>query len=183
MEFDQQLLTASKDGDAEIVREALARGADIHAKDSRGKTCLFHACTNGHTILAEFLVTQGANVHQTFGKQRQTLLHWAAENSAYGVATFLLNNGANINAQRSDGATPLMVAAKHGNQYVAQLLIGQNALLTPRNRQKITARSMALREGHTGIVGLIDAAAASRPAYLQAAEQAFESQSGDRFLF
>lgn len=183
MEFDRQLLTASRDGDSEIVRDALARGADIHAKDSRGKTSLFLACTNGHTILGEYLVTQGADVNQAFGKQRQSILHWAAENSAYGVATFLLNHGADVNAQRSDGATPLMVAAKHGNQYVAQLLINRHALLSPRNRQKVTARSIALREGHDGIVGLIDSAATSRPAYLQAAEQAFESKSRDRFLF
>ena len=180
---DFQLLDAAKAGSLQMAREAVERRANVHARDLDGCSTLYLACTNGHMQLAEFLVNLGADVDETFGKRRQTLLHWAAKQSSTGVATFLLSHGANVNAQRLDGTTPLLLAAKHGHQYLVQLLLKHHALLSPQNCNHATARSAASRAGHSDIVGLIDAAMWSRPAQLQAAEEEFQRRPGERLLF
>lgn len=180
---DYQLLDAVKFGSLEKARDAIAKGANVHARDLDGQSTLFLACTAGHMPLAEFLVDRGADVDATFGKRKQTLLHWAAEQSSIGIATFLLSHKADVNALQSDGSTPLLLAAKHGHHYLVQLLLKHHALLSPRNENHATARSAASRAGHSDIVNLIDAAAMSRPAHLQAAEEEYQRRPRERLLF
>ena len=180
---DYQLLDAAKVGSFQMARDAVDRGANVRARDLDGHGALFLACTNGHMQLAEFLVERGADVDATFGKRQQSLLHWAAEQSSTGVATFLLSHKANVNALQSDGSTPLLLAAKHGHHYLVQLLLKHNALLSPRNLNKVTAQMAAERAGHYDVASLIDAAASRRPASMQAAEEEFHRRPGERLLF
>lgn len=180
---DYQLLDAARFGDVQSAREAIARGANIHAGDFNRHSSLYLACTHGHLPMADLLVEHGADVNEVSGKRKQTLMHWAAEQGSFGIASFLLSNKANVNAQQADGSTPLLLAAKRGHHYLVQLLLKNDALLSPRNARHATARSAANRGGHHEIVKLIDAAAESRPASLQAAEEQFRSHSGQRTLF
>ena len=180
---DYQLLDAVRHGDLQSAREAVHRGANVHARDLDGHSALYLACTQGHMQLADFLVHQGADVDETFGKRRRTLLHWAAEQSSTGIATFLISHKANVNAQQSDGSTPLLLAAKYGHHYLVQLLLKHNALLSPRNANKTTAEAAAKRAGHHDVADLIETAAASRPSHMQAAEEEFHRRPGERFLF
>ena len=180
---DYQLLDAAKHNDMELAREALARGANVNARDLDGFPPLYLAVTRGHMPLAEFLLAHDADLNAAIGKRKQTLLHWAAEHGSFGIVTFCNANRADINAQQVDGATPLLLAAKGGNRYVVELLLKKNALLSPRTSSQATARSVAERNGHYDIVKLIDAAADTRPSHLQAAEDQFQSRSGERTLF
>lgn len=183
MDLDFQLLDAAIDGDFESAVRAIEAGANPNAVDRHGGTPLYHALTQGHMPLAHFLVTSGADVNAIFGKRRQTLLHWAAENGSYGVCHFQLEYKANINAQRSDGATPLILAARGGHEYVVRLLLKHDAYLSPKTSRNVTARSAAAKHQHSSIVTLIDEAAVTRPGILKDADAAFQSRSGERFLF
>lgn len=180
---DYQLLEAAKHNDIEEAREAIARGANVDARDFSGFTPIWLACTLGHMAMAEFLMTQNADLTLPYGKRRQTLMHWAAEHGSVGVTTFLLNHKADVNALQADKSTPLLLAAKSGHHYAVRLLLKHHALLSPRNDARATARSAAERAGHYQIAGLIDAAEASRPSHLQTAEEQFQSQTGQRTLF
>ena len=180
---DYQLLDATKHNDMASARDAISRGANIDARDFSGFTAIWLACTLGHMAMAEFLMTQNANLTLQYGKRRQTLMHWAAEHGSVGVTTFLLNHKADVNALQADKSTPLLLAAKHGHHYAVRLLLKHHALLSPRNDTKATARSAAERAGHHQIAGLIDAAEESRPSHLQAAEEQFQSRTGQRTLF
>ena len=95
---DYQLLDAAKHNDLQSAREAVNRGANVHVRHLDGVSALHLACTQGHMQMAEFLVDLGADVDETFGKRKRTLLHWAAEQSSTGVATFL---GSTTNEVRS----------------------------------------------------------------------------------
>ncbi len=180
---DYQLLEAVKRNDMEQAREAISRGANLDARDFSGGTPLSFALSHGHIPMAESLVHQGADLTLAMGKRRQTLLHWAAEQGAFGAVSFLLSHRVDVNAQQADGSTPLLLAAKNGHHYVAKLLLQNHALLSPRNASQATARSAASRAKHHDIVRLIDAAAESRPEWLQVAERQFESRSGQQTLF
>ena len=62
-EADRALLKAANEGNIEAVKQHLADGADVHAKDKQGWTPLHYAAAlNGHKEIAELLITKGADV-------------------------------------------------------------------------------------------------------------------------
>lgn len=66
---------------------------------------------------------------------------------------FLVKNGADLNAKRqSDGATPLIVAAKMGEYQVVNTLIGVGAKLDANDMEKNTALIVAAKENQEMIV-------------------------------
>jgi len=60
------IYSAVRGGDVEAVKDFLAAGADVNAKDSAGghwKTPLHYAAGHGHKEIAELLITKGADVN------------------------------------------------------------------------------------------------------------------------
>ena len=61
---DISIHNAAYDGNIEAVKQHLAAGADVNAKDEEfKKTCLHHAAMNGHKEMAELLITNGADLN------------------------------------------------------------------------------------------------------------------------
>ena len=54
---------AAKTGDIQAVKQHLAAGTDVNAKDYRGWTPLYFAASRGHKEIAELLVDKGADVN------------------------------------------------------------------------------------------------------------------------
>ena len=59
-EQDLQLIDAAKDGDLVKVKELIAAGADVNAKDDDGWTALMYAAEKGYTEIIEILKAAGA---------------------------------------------------------------------------------------------------------------------------
>ena len=57
------LIDAAKNGDIEAVKQHLAAGADVNAKDVDGTTPLHNAAVYGHNEVAELLIANGAEVN------------------------------------------------------------------------------------------------------------------------
>jgi uncharacterized protein len=53
------LLTAAANGHLEILKALLAHGADLHAKTNDGKNAIAYAQERKHTVVAEYLRSQG----------------------------------------------------------------------------------------------------------------------------
>ncbi len=159
---DESLLEASRNGRIDQAVEAIQCGAEIECRDHNGRTPLYHALTRGYLSLAELLVRQGANVNTAFGKRRQTLLHWAAEQGAYGVASFLLQHEADINSRRIDGITPLHLAARKGHTYLANLFLKNGADFDARANGDRIPRDLAIRAGHQDLAKILEVAAEYR---------------------
>lgn len=167
---DFQLLEAAARGDLQAAREAVGRGANVHACDLHGHNSSYLACTRGHMPLAALLEEQGADVNFIYGSRKQTLLHWAAENGSFGVTKFLLAHNADINALRRDNSTPLHLAAKNGHTYVAQLLIDRGVILSARTSSRKTARDLAARAAQSHILALLDKTECQRSLFPMADE-------------
>ena len=60
---DISIHKAAYDGNIEAVKQHLAAGTDVNAKDKDGDTPLSYAALLGHKELAELLVANGANVN------------------------------------------------------------------------------------------------------------------------
>src|SRR5256714_14012763 len=100
------------------------------------------------------------------GRENQTdaraLMSATDEGDAARVAS-LVAAGADVNAQRGDGFTPLVLAVFFGHEEVARLLLERGADADARTRLGTTAESWAAARGFAEIARLLRSADAARP--------------------
>ena len=92
-------------GDASAVRQHLAAGTDVNAKDELGRTPLYRTAYNGHREISELLITEGADLDAKDGNG-WTPLHGAAYKGHDSIVALLIAGGADLNAKDADGDTP-----------------------------------------------------------------------------
>ena len=93
----------------EAVKQHIAAGADVNAKDVDGINPLHYATWTDHKETVELLITNGADVNAK-EEDGGTPLHEAAVGGRKEVAELLISNGADVNARDKDGTTPLDLA-------------------------------------------------------------------------
>ncbi|WP_010662668.1 ankyrin repeat domain-containing protein [Marinilabilia salmonicolor] len=114
-----------------IARQLIDKGADIHALTDKGNG-VFTQCTSvglsRETVsyeFAEFLLAQGADIDEantTDYYGGYTPLFWAVERGNDKVVSFLVKNGANVNAVSNKGKTPLSLATEAGASNIVEIL-------------------------------------------------------------
>ncbi len=97
------LQSAARSGDLRQVKQLLADGANVNAKDKERATALHGAAGAGHTAVAELLLAHGANVNAK-DRGRATPLHWAARQDQSPMVELLLLDGAEANVTDKRGA-------------------------------------------------------------------------------
>ena len=60
---DISITTASWHGNIKVVKQHLAAGTDLNAKDMHGNASLHHAAERGHKEIVELLIANGADVN------------------------------------------------------------------------------------------------------------------------
>ena len=85
-------------GNIEAVKQNLAAGADVNAKDSFGMTPLNRAAGNGHKEILELLISKGADVNAK-NAEGDTSLHSAADRGHKEILELLISKGADVNAE------------------------------------------------------------------------------------
>jgi len=107
---------AAKDGNIEAVKQHLADGTDVNAKNDRGRTPLHDAAEEGQKEIAE--IGADVNAKNNLGG---TSLHEAAASGHKEIVEVLVTNGADVNANIG-GWTPLHLAVDGGHTETAALL-------------------------------------------------------------
>ena len=100
------LWDAARTGDIAVLKQHLAKGMDIDAKDEGGGTALGLAALAGQTEAVKFLIEKDADVSFA-GGDNNTPLHGAAFLGQVGAAKLLVDAGAKVNAQNNKGETPI----------------------------------------------------------------------------
>ena len=127
----KSIYRAASEGKTEDVKQYLAAGTDVNAKDRHGNTPLIYAETKE---MIELLVTSGADVNARDWRGR-TLLHKASKKKWGDRETIelLISNGADLNAKNSDGATPLGFAVYNDRVENIEILLSRGADLKLRD--------------------------------------------------
>ena len=103
--------SAAAAGNIKVVKQNLAKGVDLNAKDSIfGSTALSSAALFGHTKIIALLLEAGADVNAK-NRDGGTAMHNAAFLGQYEAAKLLLESGADVNIRNGDGGTPSDAAA------------------------------------------------------------------------
>ena len=109
-EADRALHTAILQENTEAVKQHLASGADVNAKNAVGLTPLHIATAEGNKEIVELLIAKRADVNardlEKYGSGWTPLHHAAIYNRKETVEP-LIAAGADVNAKDVDGKTPL----------------------------------------------------------------------------
>ena len=84
---------AAKSGKTEVVRQHLAKGADVNGLDSQKMTALHWAARNGQTEVAKLLIANGANLNAKT-ERNLTPLNLADNHFHTDIAELLIAKGA-----------------------------------------------------------------------------------------
>jgi ankyrin repeat protein len=149
------LVLAIREGSTAVVQDLLAHpGTDLERKAVNGNTALMMAAfkRNGDTVRA--LLDKGAKVNQP----GWTALHYAAASGDSAIAQLLIERGAKLDAlsPRPSGAvTPLMMAAREGQDGIVRLLLAKGANAGLKNTEGFTAAQLAKQAGHDKLAELL----------------------------
>ena len=117
---------AAEAGNIEAVKQHLAAGANVNAKDEDGATPLHLAYENGNGEVVKYLVEKGANLNAKT-KGGQTLLHIAAYEGRNKTIELLVKKGAEVNPLITltgsfNGMTPVDFAIRQNKLKTVDLL-------------------------------------------------------------
>jgi ankyrin repeat protein len=148
-----EFLAALRSGDATRLRDHLARGADVNARDAAGNTPLIHAAAYGDAAFVRLLIDRGADVNATNAAGATALMRAAAD---FEKVRCLLERGAEVNAHSALGNTALLLAARpaHSHRTVG-LLLARGADARATNQFGATALMAAAAGGDGQTVKLL----------------------------
>jgi len=135
-ERDRALFNAISSQDLTKVKQQVEAGADVNCCDSNpesGFTALQWSCCKDSFEIAQYLITNGANVN-TKDNNYLTPLHYACWTDLFGLwkirlktVQLLLENGADIYVKSYKDHTPLDIAkCDKRNDPITQLLIAED---------------------------------------------------------
>ncbi|GAB1603336.1 ankyrin repeat and SAM domain-containing protein 6-like [Argonauta hians] len=143
------LQMAAANGQEQVVRLLLMRGAALDKPNMAGWTPLMQACRHGHTNVVALLLQNKAD-YNALNRLGASALTIAARGGHLQVVRMLLDAGAEQNRYGMDcEITPLVSAAQNGHDSVLRLLLDRGYEVnyqTPSNG--LTALMAAAQNGH-----------------------------------
>jgi ankyrin repeat protein len=111
-------------GLAKLFEALRTKGATFDPRNSNGGNILHLAAEGGSVDIMKFFMREKEGEMNKPDRYGWTPLHYAASNDRKEAVSFLLGNGANVNASDLSGKMPCHIAAARGNQELATILKG-----------------------------------------------------------
>ena len=107
----------------------------------------------GNLEAVKWLLERGARINAP--KRQWSALHYAVFAGHGEVADYLIEQGADIDAQSTNGSSVLMMAVYEGHQQLARKLIEKGADRTPKNEWGDGALDWAMRQNRLEIARMV----------------------------
>jgi cytohesin len=147
---DISIHNAAERGNIEAVKQHLAAGADVNAKNEDSKTPLDRA--TGLLVLGRNAET--SDLLRKHGGKHGVIIGAAAGGDIEAVKEFLAAD-TDVNAKGMTGWTPLLLAAWQGHKEVAELLIAKGADLNAKRYDNTTPLELAVSGNHITVANLL----------------------------
>lgn len=134
------LMDAVSEGDMEIARLLLDKGADVDFKNSLGgDTPLMEAARQGDAEIAVLLLARGADINARDKNMGNTALTFAAAFGHTKIVKLLLDHGAPMDEQTDEGASALQLAAATAHSELVRMLLDKGANVNHKDIYQHTA--------------------------------------------
>ena len=148
------LIVALREPSLNVVTALLENSStQVEVRTTQDESALMLAALKGYLDICKLLITRDADVN----KPGWAPLHYAATGGHVAVMRLLLDNHAYIDAASPNGTTPLMMAARYGNNDAVSLLLEAGADPVLKNVQRLTAMDFARQVQREDTVLLIAA--------------------------
>ena len=125
--YGTALQAASRVGNIEMAVRLLESGAELNILQGVHGTPLRAAVIQGHEDLVRMLITQGADVNLRYDDYTHSVLHLALETRNNAIFKLLLDAGADMNIGTKHKPHVLILACKHGDATLVELLLASGA--------------------------------------------------------
>ena len=140
-----QLMTASEDGNTELVAALLRAGANVNLLTKwGGRTALHGAAHNGHIAIAGMLIAAGADVSIT-DFHRFTPLHDAVVSGHADMCLLLVVAKSDVNALSAGQMTHLHFAVQLVDLQIVRILVNAGAVVDLQTVERETPLDVARR--------------------------------------
>jgi ankyrin repeat protein len=147
------LIMALHEDSARVAQFLIAQaGVDLEAKAANGSTALMMAAFMHNRVAVEQMLARGAQVN----RPGFAAMHFAAAAGDEAILRILIAHHADINAPSPNRMTPLMIAAREGQQGAVRLLLEAGADTSLRTGDGKTAAEVALERDKGYIARDID---------------------------
>lgn len=123
LEFERGIWQAAVDNDLNKIKSLLQKGYNINARDSSGYTALHYAARNKHEKCVEYLLENGGCVNCVTKSGKDTPLHRAAYVGNLNIVKKLVEHGAKLEIQNTDGQTCLHKAVQNNHFEVVRYIL------------------------------------------------------------
>lgn len=124
----------------------------LDASNTAGETPLMMAALKGREDWVRRLLARGAAIE----RDGWTPLHYAASGPSPAIVGQLLASGARVDARSPNGSTPLMMAARYGDEAAVDLLLARGADPRLRNQRELDAAGFARAGGREALAARLE---------------------------
>jgi len=118
---DKELISATKKGDVEAVRNLLAENVNINIRSYFGWTALMLSIKQGYKDIAKLLIEKGADIDEK-NDSKETALILATYKGYKDIVQALLDKGADVKAKNKYDNTALSLAEYKGYTAIERLI-------------------------------------------------------------
>lgn len=148
------LMSAAQQGNTQIARSLLNKGANINTQDGYGKTPLIYAVEGGHIDTVKELLKHNAQVNVK-SKNDFTPLMYAAKNGNIEIVRALINKGADVNAKVLPSKKDFDPMTQENLDKVTPHTIEEIFYIVDHPYEGYTALIFAAENDHTEIVRVL----------------------------